>query len=73
VGAPLIAECFVKLECRVVHSRPEPLYGLFVLEVIQAWIDRDCTVEHHRKRLHHGGRGEFVANGRVIRTRSKMP
>jgi len=40
VGAPLVAECFANLEARVVDTRLVTRYGFFVLEVVQAWIDR---------------------------------
>ncbi len=38
VGAPLIAECYANLECRVTDTKMVPKYGFFVLEVVKAWI-----------------------------------
>ena len=38
-AAPLVAECFANLECRVADTRFVNRYNLFVLEVVQAWID----------------------------------
>ena len=39
VKAPLIAECYANLECKVVDTRMVAKYCLFVLEVLKAWID----------------------------------
>ncbi len=36
VGAPLIEECYAKLECRVVDTRMVAKYCMFVVEVIKA-------------------------------------
>jgi flavin reductase (DIM6/NTAB) family NADH-FMN oxidoreductase RutF len=69
VGAPLIEECFVNLECRVVDTRMVARYCLFVLEVIKAW--KDPAVKHPRT-IHHLGRGSFMVAGETIKLRSKM-
>ncbi len=69
VGAPLIAECHASLECRVVDTTMVPKYGLFVLEVVQAWIDP--AVENPRT-LHHRGYGSFMVAGETIKLKSKM-
>ncbi len=68
VRAPLIAECFANLECRVVDTRLVRAYNFFVLEVVKAWIDRSRA---GRRTLHHRGRGEFVLDGRVLRLPSR--
>lgn len=63
VRPPLIAECYASLECKVVDTKFVNKYNFFVLEVVQAWIDR------RRKRprtLHHQGEGEFMVAGRTI-------
>ena len=39
IGAPLIAECYANLECRVVDARMKNRYNFFVLEVVKAWTD----------------------------------
>ena len=39
VSPPLIAECFANLECRIADAGMVAKYDLFILEVIQAWID----------------------------------
>lgn len=69
VAAPLVAECYASLECRVVDTRLVNRYGFFVLEVVQAWLDTD-----HRdpRTLHHRGYGAFMLAGETIQLPSKM-
>ena len=43
VAAPLVAECFANLECEVADTRFVRRYGLFILEVVQAWRDPTQT------------------------------
>ncbi|MDR3415078.1 MAG: flavin reductase family protein [Nevskia sp.] len=69
VAAPLVAECFANLECRVVDTRMVKRYNLFVLEVVQAWAD---SARKRRRTIHHCGYGRFVVDGEAIRLRSKM-
>jgi flavin reductase (DIM6/NTAB) family NADH-FMN oxidoreductase RutF len=69
VDAPLIAECYANLECRVVDSRMVEDYGFFVLEVVEAWVD--STVKWPRT-MHHRGMGEFMIAGKRLKLRSKM-
>lgn len=69
VAAPLIAECFANLECRVVDSRLVNKYNLFVLEVVKAWID---PAQQNPKTIHHQGYGRFVIDGEIIELQSRM-
>jgi len=69
VGAPLIAECYANLECRVVDTRMVNRYNFFVLEVLKAWIDPACK---DPRTLHHRGRGAFMVAGETIKLPSKM-
>ena len=69
VAAPLIEECYASLECRVYDTRMVNKYGLFVLEVIQAWVD---TAVKNPKTLHHRGKGVFMVAGETIRLESGM-
>lgn len=69
VKAPLIAECFANLECKVVDRRMMNRYNMFVLEVVQAW--RDPT-QKRPKTIHHHGYGKFVVDGPAITLKSKM-
>lgn len=68
VGAPLVAECWASLECRVVDRRLVPDYGLFVLEVVKAWIE---PARRTARTIHHLGRGEFMVAGRRFRLPSR--
>lgn len=68
VGAPLIAECYANLECRVTDTGMVERYGLFVVEVVKAWIDP--SVKNPRT-IHHLGRGNFMVAGEHIRLKSK--
>ena len=69
VDAPLIAECYANLECRVVDTRLLNRYNFFVLEVLKAWIDPACK---EPRTLHHRGRGVFMVAGETIKLPSKM-
>ncbi len=68
VAAPLIAECYANLECRVVDSRMVNRYNFFVLEVVKAWID---PARKDPRTLHHKGKGVFMVAGDIIRLPSK--
>ncbi len=69
VSAPLIAECFANLECRVADTRMVNAYNLFVLEVVGAWTD---PKQKKPKTIHHHGYGKFVVDGEAIRLKSRM-
>ncbi len=69
VAAPLVAECYASLECQVADTRLVNRYGLFILEVVQAWVD---TAVKEPRTLHHRGWGEFRVAGETIRLASGM-
>lgn len=69
VQAPLIAECYASLECRVIDTRMVNRYGFFVLEGVKAWIDPEVK---QPRTLHHRGRGVFAVDGDLIVLPSKM-
>jgi flavin reductase (DIM6/NTAB) family NADH-FMN oxidoreductase RutF len=69
VVAPLIAECFANLECRVVDTRMVNKYNFFVLEVVQAWLD---PAQKKPRTLHHQGKGVFMVAGDSIKLPSRM-
>src|SRR5271166_1100526 len=54
VKAPLIAECYANLECRVVDTRMAEGYCMFVLEVVKAWVD---PAMKWPRTIHHKGKG----------------
>lgn len=70
VSAPLVAECFANLECRVVDTSLVDKYEIFVLEVVKAWIDHR---QRRPKTIHHSGYGNFVVDGKALALKSKMP
>lgn len=70
VAAPLIQECFANLECKVVNTRLVNAFNLFILEVVQAWID---PKQKNPQTIHHRGYGTFVVDGEMLKLKSKMP
>lgn len=70
VAAPLVAECFANLECKIADTRLVEKYNLFVLEVVRAWTD---PKQRNPKTIHHQGDGKFVVDGAAIRLSSAMP
>ena len=69
VPAPLIADCFVNLECRIADSRLVDKYNFFILEVVAAWAD---AAARSTPTIHHRGRGEFFVAGRTMKLASRM-
>jgi flavin reductase (DIM6/NTAB) family NADH-FMN oxidoreductase RutF len=69
VKAPLIDECYVSLECKVVDAKLVAKYCFFILEVLKAWIDRS---QKHPRTMHHLGRGAFMVAGETIKLPSRM-
>ena len=69
VGAPLIAECYANLECRVADTRMVARYCLFVVEVLKAWINPEIK---NPRTIHHLGRGRFMVAGNMIALKSRM-
>jgi flavin reductase (DIM6/NTAB) family NADH-FMN oxidoreductase RutF len=69
VAPPLVAECFANLECKVTDTRLVNAYGLFILEVLKAWID---PKQKNPKTIHHRGYGAFAVDGETIRLKSRM-
>ena len=68
VKAPLISECYVNLECKVVNMKMATKYNIFILEVLKGWI----TPSKKRMRtIHHCGQGIFVVDGKLIKLPSK--
>lgn len=69
IDAPLVAECYVNLECKVVDTRLANKYCFFILEVVKAWID---PAQKRPRTIHHMGKDAFMVAGRTIRVPSKM-
>lgn len=69
VKAPLIAECYANLECKVIDGRMIDDYNLFVLEVVKAWKD---PAQKDPRTLHHRGYGAFMVAGETVKLPSRM-
>ena len=69
VAAPLVAECFANLECKVADTRLVSSYNLFILEVLKAWKD---PAQKNPKTIHHHGYGTFAVDGKTIKLKSRM-
>lgn len=69
VKAPLVAECYANLECKVVDTRMVAKYDLFILEVVKAWIDPSVKTP---KTIHHLGGRDFMVAGRTIRLPARV-
>lgn len=67
VNPPLIEECFLNLECRVIDMDLAERYNLFVVQVVKAWLD---PTEKEPQTLHHAGEGIFRIAGRTIKLKS---
>jgi flavin reductase (DIM6/NTAB) family NADH-FMN oxidoreductase RutF len=63
VAAPLIAECYSNLECKVVDRKLVTQYNFFILEVVKAWIGPRRKL---LRTIHHRGEGEFAVPGSTI-------
>ena len=70
VAPPLLPECMANFECRVVDTRFVQKYNLFILEVIEAWVD---PAQRNAKTIHHRGYGRFTVDGETIRLKSAKP
>jgi flavin reductase (DIM6/NTAB) family NADH-FMN oxidoreductase RutF len=66
VGAPLIAECFASLECRLVDGRLRDKYNFFIFEVVKAHAP---AVPKYPKTIHYRGDGMFMVSGRSLNLR----
>jgi flavin reductase (DIM6/NTAB) family NADH-FMN oxidoreductase RutF len=60
VRAPLVAECFANLECRLHDRRLIDRYNLFVFEVVKAHAPRSPK---YPRTLHYRGEGAFMLSG----------
>ncbi len=69
VRAPLIAECYANLECKVIDTRLVNRYCFFVLRVLAAWITPSKAAA---RTIHHRGRGVFMVAGRTLKLCSRM-
>lgn len=66
VKAPLIAECYANLECRLVDGRLRDKYNFFIFEVVKAHAPVGLK---YPKTIHYRGDGQFMVAGRPINLR----
>lgn len=69
VKAPMIAECYASLACRIADTRFVNRYNFFVLEVVRAWVDASIKKP---QTLHHRGKGLFAVAAETIKLHSAM-
>lgn len=69
VRAPLIAECFACMECKLVDSSLIKKYSLFVLEVVKAHAPK---APKYPRTIHYRGDGQFMVSGRNMSLRNRF-
>ena len=71
IGAPLIKECYAKLECRLHDARLVRTYRRFLWEGVKAHV---ATSPKNPRTIHFRGNGEFMTAGEtIIRRRMFKP
>ena len=66
VRAPLIAQCFANLECKLVDGRLRDKYNFFIFEVVKAHAP--ATPKYPRT-IHYRGDGQFMESGGSLNLR----
>lgn len=66
VKAPLIAECYANLECKLVDGRLRDKYNFFIFEVVKAHA---AVAPKYPKTIHYRGDGMFMVAGRSLNLR----
>jgi flavin reductase (DIM6/NTAB) family NADH-FMN oxidoreductase RutF len=66
VKAPLIAQCYANLECRLVDGRLRDKYNVFIFEVVKAHAAR---APKYPKTIHYRGDSIFMVAGRSLNLR----
>jgi flavin reductase (DIM6/NTAB) family NADH-FMN oxidoreductase RutF len=66
VKAPLIAECYANLECKLVDASLRAKFNFFVFEVVKAHAPR---APKYPKTIHYRGDGMFMVAGRSLNLR----
>jgi len=69
VRPPLIGECFANFECKVTDTRMVEPYGLFILEVVRAWVD---PKKKNPRMIYHCGKDVFRLSGKTFRLKNRM-
>jgi flavin reductase (DIM6/NTAB) family NADH-FMN oxidoreductase RutF len=66
VKAPLIAECYANLECRLADDVLVDKYNVFIFEVVKAYAP---ATPKYPKTIHYRGDGMFMVAGRSLNLR----
>jgi flavin reductase (DIM6/NTAB) family NADH-FMN oxidoreductase RutF len=66
VRAPLIAECYANLECKLVDGRLRDDFNFFVFEVVKAHAPASPK---YPKTIHYRGDGMFMVSGNSLNLR----
>jgi flavin reductase (DIM6/NTAB) family NADH-FMN oxidoreductase RutF len=66
VEAPLIAECYANLECKLVDDVLVDKYNVFIFEVVKAHAP---AAPKYPKTIHYRGDGMFMVAGRSLNLR----
>jgi flavin reductase (DIM6/NTAB) family NADH-FMN oxidoreductase RutF len=66
VKAPLIAECYANLECKLVDARLREKYNFFIFECVKAHA---AVAPKYPKTIHYRGDGMFMVAGRSLNLR----
>lgn len=69
VAAPLLCDCLVNIECRVVDTGLSGPYNLFILQATRIWIDESRA---ERRTMHHRGDGTFLVDGGTLDLSERM-
>ena len=66
VRAPLIAQCYANLECKLVDGHLRDRYNVFIFEVVKAHA---APSPKYPKTIHYRGDGMFMVAGRSLNLR----
>ncbi len=69
VGAPLIDDCFVSLECKLYDDCLIDTYNYFIFEVVKAHA---AASPKHPQTVHYTGEGEFMSAGKHVSRRGRF-
>src|SRR5262249_47173994 len=60
VKAPLIAECFANIECKLIDSSMAKKYSLFIFQAVKAHAPASPK---YPKTIHYRRQGQFMVSG----------
>lgn len=71
ISAPLVAECPISLECRVVEEKPLGTHNMFLLEIVavdveESLLDKDGRLDIKKANLLAFAHGEYFSLGKSL-------